>query len=154
MKKQQRHNRPINQLRFSSFTALVLAVTVMGVIVLAPSLHTFLDQQRELQELRAKTEDAKQQVEDLTKERSRWADPSYIRTQAKERLYYVLPGERSFLIINDVDEELDYEAPAVSTELTETEIDWVEQLTASFLIAGLSEEEPAQLNTPQIGPKR
>lgn len=148
-----KQQRPQSQLRFSSFTALILSVIVVGVIVLAPSLHTFFEQQRELQELRQQTSDAKQQVEDLTLERSRWADPSYIRTQAKERLYYVLPGERSFLVINDIGEELDEEAPAVSTELTETKIDWMEQLSASFLIAGLSDEEPAKLNTPQLGGK-
>ena len=42
----------------------------------------------------------KQGVADLKAERARWDDPSYIKAQARERLYYVyaggvqLPGHR------------------------------------------------------------
>lgn len=143
--------RAQSQLRFSSFTALTLLVLIIGVIVIAPSLNTFFEQQRELQELRAAAAAAEQEVIDLTKERNRWSDPSYVRAQAKERLYYVLPGERSFLVVNDLDEPLDYVPEAVSDQITETKIDWTSQLAASFLIAGLSDEKPENLITPQIG---
>ncbi len=36
------------------------------------------------------------------RERERWKDPAYITTQARERLYYVKPGEVVYLVDNDL----------------------------------------------------
>ena len=141
----------VAQLRFSGFSLLVLLVLVGGVVVIAPGLHTMFEQQRELAELREQTQSALDEVDHLTEERARWSDPSYVRSQARERLYYVLPGESSFLVINDlpVDDELNQQE--ISAEIQETQIDWVGQLAASVLIAGLSEAPPQTLITPSFG---
>ena len=37
----------------------------------------------------------------LRDERERWNDETFIVTQARERLYYVMPGEVSYLVIDD-----------------------------------------------------
>ena len=37
----------------------------------------------------------------LRDERERWNDETFIMTQARERLYYVMPGEVSYLVIDD-----------------------------------------------------
>jgi hypothetical protein len=37
----------------------------------------------------------------MEKERDRWQDPIYIRAQARNRLYYVLPGEVSYLVMDN-----------------------------------------------------
>ena len=43
---------------------------------------------------------------DMQAERDRWQDPVYIRSQARDRLYYVLPGEVSYLVMDS--EGLDF----------------------------------------------
>src|SRR5690606_7901535 len=121
---------------------------VAGVVVIAPGLHTMFEQQRELAELRDQTQQALDEVEHLTEERARWSDPSYVRSQARERLYYVLPGESSFLIINDLPSDTDASLEEISAEIQQTQIDWVSQLAASVMIAGLSEAPPQTLITP------
>ncbi|MGB3414661.1 MAG: septum formation initiator family protein [Microbacteriaceae bacterium] len=151
MKKSAANN--VAQLRFSGFSVLVLLVLVLGVVVIAPSLHTLFEQQRELAELRAQTNSALDEVDHLTDERARWSDPSYVRAQARERLYYVLPGESSFLVINDLESGNSQTEHAVSDQIQQTEIDWVGQFAASVMIAGLSEAPPQTLISPNFGKK-
>ncbi len=45
---------------------------------------------------------ARAKVADLESQRERWSDPAYITTQARERLYYTLPGEVVYLIDDDL----------------------------------------------------
>ena len=80
----------------------------------------------------------------LNGQRARWDDPAYVRAQARDRLYYVMPGEISYLVINDV--KLDStKSVRATTELTDTNNDWVAGLLGSFLVAGLGTQTPAEL---------
>jgi len=81
----------------------------------------------------------------LTTQRARWNDPAYIRAQARDRLFYVMPGETSYLVINDVTSEKD-RVRTVSADLTHTDVDWVHGLLTSVVVAGLSDPTPAQMD--------
>ena len=91
----------VRSIRFSWFTIATLTILVLTVVVLAPSLRIFVQQQQQIAQLRAHVEAQKDGVEDLQGERARWDDPSYVEAQARERLNYVYPGETSFLVIDD-----------------------------------------------------
>ena len=83
---------------------------------------------------------AKVQIAALEKERERWSDPAYITTQARERLYYVKPGEVVYLIDNDLDPAaLPQQQGPVSDTLEETPSDWMPQLLRTLTSAGLSD---------------
>ena len=43
-----------------------------------------------------------EQVAQLQQEKDRWADPAYIASQARARLYYFQPGEVVYLIDDDL----------------------------------------------------
>ncbi len=55
-----------------------------------------------------------------------------------------MPGETSYLVINDVTNEKD-RVRNVSADLTQTNIDWVSGLLNSVIVAGLSTATPEQL---------
>ena len=64
---------------------------------------------------------------------------TFIVTQARERLYYVLPGEVSYLVIDDRSDADKTEAEhAVSADVTEAEHDWLSSLLDSVMTAGLA----------------
>ncbi|WEK62571.1 MAG: septum formation initiator family protein [Candidatus Microbacterium colombiense] len=63
-------------------------------------LHRSATEDRRARGVRGRSED---QIAALETERERWRDPAYITTQARERLYYVKPGEVVYLIDNDLD---------------------------------------------------
>jgi hypothetical protein len=91
---------------------------------------------------------AREQVEQMEAERDRWQDPVYIRSQARDRLYYVLPGEVSYLVMDA--EGMDFSdtsgtvgallaerrsADEISTEISAANDNWVDSLLESFFRA-------------------
>ena len=74
--------------------------------------------------------------------------PEAATTQARERLYYVRPGEVVYLVDNDLPPELrPQEQAPVSDQVEQTRTDWMSQLVRSVTAAGLAQTVKA----PAIG---
>lgn len=127
-------------IRLSAFSVIMLSLVVLGAWVLVPTLGTFIDQRQKIAALEASVQVSKGEIDDLIAERERWSDPAYITTQARERLYYVKPGEIVYLIDNDLDpSQLPREQDPVSDTLEEKPADWMPQLLRTIVSAGLSD---------------
>ncbi|WOF24359.1 septum formation initiator family protein [Microbacterium betulae] len=127
-------------IRLSGFTVIVLCLVVLGAFVLVPTASTYLDQRQRIAALQDAVQLGQEEVAALERERTRWQDPAYIATQARERLYYVKPGEVVYLVDNDLEEtELPREPEPVSSEVEEAESDWMGQLLRSVVASGLAE---------------
>ena len=122
----------------SGVTVLAVVVLVLGALMLSPNISTFVQQQRELSQLRTSVEEHRAAVEEIDAERARWKDPAYVRSQARDRLLYVMPGETQLSVIDDVLIPAESDEETEST-LTETETNWAREFGATFLIAGMSE---------------
>lgn len=122
-------------LQASGFAVTILALVVSGVVILAPSLSVLAEQQQEIAELRAAVAEAQQDVVQLEEQRERWSDPAYVETQARERLLFVYPGDITYLVIDDLDEEGDESQTPLSTDIVQAESDWRASLLASYLVA-------------------
>ncbi|MEO7349771.1 MAG: septum formation initiator family protein [Terrimesophilobacter sp.] len=140
----------MRSIRFSWFTIVTLTVLVLTVVVLAPSLRIFVQQQQQIAQLRAQLQAQKDGVKDLEGERARWDDPSYIEAQARERLNYVYPGETSFLVIDDGQTVATDDGQPISAQVQTTQVDWVRTLLSSVLTAGLTDDKPGQIVAPVI----
>lgn len=135
----------LKSFRVSGLTFAVAAVLVVFVIVITPGLRVFIEQRQQLAALQQDVADKQQQNEQLDAEIARWQDPAYIKAQARDRLYFVMPGETSFLIIDDAAPTADQSPTQVSTTIQTTKVDWLSALLASGLTAGLSTQTPDQL---------
>jgi len=134
----------LGSIRLSGFTMLIMGLTLLGVLILAPQLQILIEQRQQIADLRSVGASTQAELDDLTSQRARWDDPAYVRAQARDRLYYVMPGEISYLVINDV--TLDPNKRVLeTTELKNTNNDWVAGLLGSFLVAGLGTQTPAEL---------
>lgn len=136
----------LRSIRFSGFTALMFVVIVMFVVIIAPGLRVYVEQRAQLAALHADVDSRTDQNAQLTDEIARWSDPAYIKAEARDRLYYVMPGETSFLIIDDVPAASDGTG-AVSDTISTTNVDWLSSVFASGMTAGLSTQTPAQLES-------
>ena len=127
-------------IRFSGFSLLMMGIIVLGVIVVGPNFKAYIDQQQQIAALRDSVEQSSADIADVRDERERWNDSTYVMTQARDRLYYVNPGEISFIVIDDVDAGVfgEDEAP-VSDNLTETKINWAESMLSSLVNAGYAD---------------
>lgn len=131
---------------------VLLVVMSIAFVLVFPTLRSYLDQQVRLQALRADVAAAEQRNDDLQAELDRWSDPAYVEAQARERLAFVMPGERALRV---ADPETVTEAPAEEEPEDEatgpaTEADpnrpWYAQIWDSVQVAGVAgtgEAEPA-----------
>lgn len=127
-------------IRLSGFMVIMLSLVVLGAWVLVPTLGTYIDQRQKIAALEASVQVTAQEIEALEQERDRWEDPAYITTQARERLYYVKPGEVVYLVDDDLDPaSLPQEQKPVSDELEERSSDWMPQLLRTIAGAGLAQ---------------
>ncbi|WP_087130592.1 FtsB family cell division protein [Microbacterium esteraromaticum] len=135
-------------IRLSGFAAIMLSLVVLGTWVLVPSIGTYLEQRQRIAALEQSVQLTKEQIADLERERTRWDDPVYVTTQARERLYYVKPGDVPYLIDFDLDPaDLPPEQQEVSDQIEERPADWMPQLLRSITSAGLAKsavEAPAK----------
>ncbi|TFD64594.1 septum formation initiator family protein [Cryobacterium sp. Hb1] len=135
----------LRSIRFSGFSLVMMVVLILAVVVLAPSLRTYAEQRQQISQLSAAVADQKAEVDQLTSQRERWNDRTYVTTQARERLSYVMPGDISFLVINDlpVVAPLEADTGPVSTNIQSTTTDWLGSLFASTMTAGLAPQAAA-----------
>ncbi|BBE22039.1 hypothetical protein MN0502_09220 [Arthrobacter sp. MN05-02] len=108
---------------------LALAVVLIAVIVLlAPSVSRYLQQQAELDALRADIARQQQEQADYQSELARWDDPAFVRQQARERIFLVMPGETRYLVKGaDGIEDSTGEGSAVDP----ADLPWVDSLWSS-----------------------
>lgn len=106
-------------------------------------------------EMEQSIQTAKDAVVDMQAERDRWQDPAYIRSQARDRLYYVLPGEVSYLVMDS--DGLDFSdtsntlgallakqrnADEISLEVSAAKANWVDSLLEVLLRSAM--DTPAE----------
>ncbi|MCF8540369.1 MAG: septum formation initiator family protein [Aurantimicrobium sp.] len=141
----------LGSFRISGATILMLALVIMGVGVLGPQINVFVEQRRDVADLEEVVREKELAIDALEKQRARWEDPAYIRAQARERLFYVMPGDISFIVISDVPiVERPLEKPSTSVQSTKS--DWVRGIFNSVMVAGLSDATPAELDAAANAP--
>ncbi len=90
----------LRAVKLNSVTVSIIMVIVAGTFLISSDDQAFLNQRRQIAEMEVSIQQAEQALEDMQAERDRWQDPVYIRSQARDRLYYVLPGEVSYLVMD------------------------------------------------------
>ena len=141
--------------RLNSYTLALLAVILVGIFTLAPSIQIWYEQRQEIADFKALVEQAKVELEDMEAERLRWDDEEYIRAQARDRLYFVMPGEIRFLVMDADGIDVSDTSGTVgamlaekrkrsgfSAEVLASKRNWVDAFLESALRAGL--EQPNQ----------
>jgi cell division protein FtsB len=147
--------------RLNSYTLAMLVVMLIGVLTLAPSLQLLFEQRRDIADYQALVEQAKAELEGMKEERLRWDDEFYVRSQARDRLYFVMPGEVSFLVMDAEGIDVSDTSGSVgamlaeqrrgsgfSQEVVASKASWVELILESALRAGL--EQPNQEPEPEV----
>ncbi len=144
----------LRAVKLNSVTVSIILVIVAGTFLISSDVQAFLNQRRQIAEIEVSIQQAEQAVEDMQAERDRWQDPVYIRSQARDRLYYVLPGEVSYLVMDT--EGLDFtdtsgtvgallaakrNADEISLEVAAANENWVDALIESGLRAALDQPE-------------
>ncbi|MBW4032541.1 MAG: septum formation initiator family protein [Acidobacteria bacterium] len=135
----------LRNFRLSGFALSLLLLIVAALVVLAPSLRTLVAQRQQIAALQSQVDDAKTAVTNLTGEVDRWKDPAYVESQARNRLYYVFPGDVSYLVTGEASGTPKPGGQPISARIQTTQVDWMRTLLSSVYTAGLTQSPPAQL---------
>ena len=119
---------------FTGRAVLLGAMVLLLALTLAGPLRQYVAGQHELAELAAEEAALSQRAAELQARLDQQADPAYIEQQARERLTLVPPGSR-LVIVGDAGDPGDgAEAPADTSETTES-VPWYEGLLGSVATA-------------------
>jgi len=136
----------VGRLRVSWTLLVVASLVVVGAVALAPSIGLLLEQRRTIADLQQQVADQQDAVDDLGDQVARWDDPAYIEAEARDRLFYVYPGETAYVVIDDRGPaEAAEQAPTFTTDLVEGRGDWVQAGIASVVLAGLTGADADEL---------
>lgn len=87
--------------RFTSRVTVLAAVLIALALAYTYPVRVYLNQQSDIARLEAAQEAQRRHIGKLTKEAALWQDPEYIKIQAKQRFYMVLPGEVPLVVLTD-----------------------------------------------------
>ncbi|MEH0110365.1 septum formation initiator family protein [Tersicoccus sp. MR15.9] len=104
--------RPVPAKAFSGRLLALALVLVTITILLAPTVRTYLGQRAEINDLKQSISSEQAQQAQLKDQLARWNDPAYVKQQARDRLFYVMPGETGYLVIGAGNTD---EVPPVAT---------------------------------------
>ena len=143
-------------MRLNTYTITLLAMIVLGVLTLAPRVQEWFVLRQQVAQAQADVAKARSDVKNMQSEVKRWEDPVYIRSQARDRLYYVMPGEVSYLVMDaegvntsDVSgtvgamlaDQRNY--GQISKSIKETRNNWVDSVIETVIVAGIDEPKAA-----------
>ncbi|MEU4115111.1 septum formation initiator family protein [Kitasatospora sp. NPDC028055] len=100
--------------RFTSRATVLVLVLCSLVAILAYPTRQFISQRAEISAQRAKADHARQQVDQLRRDKARWQDPEYVKAQARARLHYAVPGETPYIAVDPAGPAAQPSAPAGS----------------------------------------
>ena len=124
----------------------LVGLVLIGAFTLSPTVSLLLAQRAEIAEVRSGIDETNASIAELQREVGSWSDPSYVRAQARERLFYVMPGEQAFTVIDDRDGPVEVDDTTVAaTELVSQDVDWATVGLRSVIMAGVTELTPEQL---------
>ena len=93
---------PARSARRPNLTARAVALVVVLLILTisyASSLRIYFAQANEIAATTTEISERQHKIADLQTELAQWGDPAYVKTQARERLGWVMPGETGFKVV-------------------------------------------------------
>jgi cell division protein FtsB len=111
----------------------VVTVAFIFAITLAPPLQHYFAQRAQINSLRAQVNDSNNALEKAREELAKWNDPEYVATQARQRLHFVFPGERQYIVLGAPKSEEEANGPvAPISTLIPNGLPWYGRLIASI----------------------
>ena len=124
-----------NRRRNSGRALALWAIFFILALAIAPPVKHYFTQRAQISALNSQLASDNNALEAARQELLLWQDPEYIKSQARERLHFVLPGERQYIVTEDGTASNTEEGTKVANSLTDGQ-PWYSRLIASITEAG------------------
>ena len=124
-----RRRRTSNRVLALSAIFFILALTI------APPVKHYFTQRAQISALKAEHSADNTALEKAREELLLWQDPEYIKSQARERLHFVLPGERQYIVTDGEKNQQQNGTTKIASSLADGQ-PWYARLIASISETG------------------
>ena len=124
-----RRRRTSNRVLALSAIFFILALTI------APPVKHYFTQRAQISALKAQLSADNTALEKAREELLLWQDPEYIKSQARERLHFVLPGERQYIVTDGQTTYSQNRSTKIASSLADGQ-PWYARLIASISETG------------------
>ncbi len=87
-----------NRNQGSGRTFAIATILTALALFLAPPIKNYFTQRAQISALESQLASDYSALDAARKELMLWQDPNYIKSQARERLHFVMPGERQYIV--------------------------------------------------------
>ncbi len=131
--RQSRYSRARNNSRGAgSGRALTLGIILFILaFTLAPPTQRYFAQRAQISAVKAQLHAGDVALADARRELERWRDPAYIKSQARERLHFIMPGERQYIVTDSAQGTESAPETAVSKDLP-SGLPWYNRVISSI----------------------
>ena len=117
--------------RALAFIVIIFILT----LAIAPPVQHYFTQRAQINSLESQLSADNVALQKAREELLRWQDPEYIKSQARERLHFVLPGERQYIVVDGSTTPTQENTTEIASALTDGQ-PWYARLIASISEAG------------------
>ena len=114
----------------------LIAIIFIFTLTLAPPIKNYFTQRAQISALKSQVATDRTALEQARAELSTWQDPNYVKSQARERLHFVMPGERQYIVTGSEITQAEPQTTQVAKQLPEG-APWYTKLVASVTESGL-----------------
>jgi cell division protein FtsB len=86
--------------RLTGRAAVLILVLSVLTVSYASSLRAYLQQKDQIDQTKSQIAQRSAAIESLEREKRRWQDPAYVQAKARERFGYLMPGEKSYVVLD------------------------------------------------------
>jgi cell division protein FtsB len=124
-----------NRRRNSGRALALWTIFFILALAIAPPVKHYFTQRAQISALNSQLASDNKALDAARQELLLWQDPEYIKSQARERLHFVLPGERQYIVTENGTVSNTDEGTKVANSLTDGQ-PWYSRLIASITEAG------------------
>ncbi len=124
-----------NRRRNSGRALALWAIFFILALAIAPPVKHYFTQRAQISALNSQLATNQKALDAARKELLLWQDPEYIKSQARERLHFVLPGERQYIVTENGTTSDNAQTTKIANSLTDGQ-PWYARLIASISETG------------------
>jgi cell division protein FtsB len=127
----RRHGLNFNKRRGQSRALTLATILFLMALTIAPPIKHYFTQRAQISALKSQVESNNAALEQARKDLLMWRDPEFIKSQARERLHFVLPGERQYIVTDSEGQYTQESGTTVANKIPDGQ-PWYARMIASI----------------------
>ena len=127
----RRRGLNFNKRRGQSRALTLATILFLMALTIAPPIKNYFTQRAQISALKSQVESNNAALEQARKDLLLWRDPEFIKSQARERLHFILPGERQYIVTDSEGQYTQESGTTVANKIPDGQ-PWYARMIASI----------------------